>query len=119
MSEHHSGHGGDSPLAKLMITVSGASGSEHESEPPGVNTVSLRAGHEPDKFDIRPILYVPLLVVIVLAMAYAMVSGVFFNIKDPAKTDKGNPEVVELNAKPLNERGPRISSSDPNAAVKQ
>jgi hypothetical protein len=118
MSEHHSDDA-ETPLAKLLITVTGAGGSEHENDPPGVQAINIKAGHEPDQFDVKPILYVPLLVVIVLVVAYVLTTGIFFNIKDPKPNPNADPEMVKQLQQPSNERFVRVSSTDPDAPVKQ
>lgn len=109
----------DDPLVQLMVSMTGASAPEHETEPPGASADAVRAGHEPDRFSIRGILYVPGFVVLTLIVAYILVSGVFFNIKDPAPSPSANPLAMERNHGPINERFARISSSDPAATVKQ
>ena len=111
---NHPEHQGDSPLVRLMVSMSGASGAEHETEPPGASPTSLQAGHEPDRFDVRGILYVPLFVVITVGIAYLLVSGIFsaFVHKDDPKNAR-NPHGADQNTAPINERVGRISSTTP------
>jgi hypothetical protein len=110
---------GDSPLTQLIVSMSGASGAEHETEPPGVGTESVRAGHEPDKFEVKGILLVPAFVVVTLILAYLLVSGIFFSINESPGAVNDNPQVARQNLdadgnlRPLNERFARISSTDP------
>lgn len=110
---HHTGTG-DSPLTQLMVSMSGASPPEHETEPPGASPVSLRAGHEPDRFNVRGILYVPLFVVVVVGVAYVLVTSLFaaFVKKDDPKL-AANPFGARMNEADLNVRLGRISSTDP------
>jgi len=113
---HKTGPAGDSPLVQLMVSMSGASGAEHETEPPGASPVSLQAGHEPDRFSVRGILYVPLFVVIVVGIAYVLVSSMFagFVKKDDPKTAK-NPYGAQRNEAPIAERFGAISYTKPKA----
>jgi hypothetical protein len=109
---------GHSPLAQMAVSMTGAGGSEHETEPPGAAADSVRAGHEPDKFDVRGILYVPGVVVITLILAYLLVTGLFSyamskKASDEARAKQQNPQVVELTQQPINERFARISSTEP------
>lgn len=113
---NHPEHQGDSPLVQLMVSMSGASGAEHETEPPGASPTSLQAGHEPDRFDVRGILYVPLFVVVVVGIAYVLVTSVFSGFvhkDDPTKAK--NPYGAEQNQAAINERVGRISSTSPKA----
>jgi hypothetical protein len=78
-------------------------------------------GYEPDKFSIKPILAVPIAVIVTGVIAFTFTWFIFANLFDPKIN---NPEVVfpdaaERNAAPLNERFARISSSDPKAEFQQ
>src|SRR3954451_673583 len=95
---HHTGHAADSPLTQLMVSMSGASGAEHETEPPGASPVSLQAGHEPDRFNVRGILYVPLFVVVVVGIAYVVVTSMFAGfVKKADPKNAGNPFGAQAN----------------------
>lgn len=109
----------EDPLVQLMVSMTGAVAPEHETEPPGANADAIRAGHEADRFDVRGILYVPAFVVAVLAVAYLLVSGLFFNLTKRAPDPAANPIAAEMNSANINDRFGRISSSEPNAEVKQ
>ncbi|OWK36197.1 hypothetical protein [Fimbriiglobus ruber] len=118
----HSEMKSDKPLVQLMVSMSGASAPEHETEPPGASATSVKAGHEPDQFQVKGILYVPAFVVIVLVVTYLIVSTTFFGILDankPQPTNNPDSPVVKLNQEPIDKRFERISSSDPHAEVKQ
>jgi hypothetical protein len=109
------GHG---PITQMAVSMTGAGGSEHETEPPGAAADSVRAGHEPDKFEVRGILYVPAVVVIVLILAYLLVTGLFSyamskRSADEARAKQENPQVVELTQPPHNDRVGRTSSTEP------
>ena len=67
----------DNPLTAMLISLSGSGGPAHETGPPGANELSVRAGHEPDRFQVRSILYVPAAVVVVLVLAYLLVTWLF------------------------------------------
>ena len=116
--EHH----GENPIVQLMVSMSGAGGSEHESEPPGASPVSFKAGHEPDQFQVKGILYVPIFVVIVLIVTYVVVSGTFFKlleVEKPLVRPGAYEKTVQENEEFVDKRFGRISSSDPNAPVKE
>ncbi len=70
------GHGND-PVAQLWMAVSGASVGGHHEEVPGVDAKSAKVGHEPDKFDARTIVYVPVVVAVTLVVTYLLVQGAF------------------------------------------
>ena len=113
---HHTGPAGDSPLTQLMVSMSGASPPEHETEPPGASPDSLRAGHEPDRFNVRGILYVPLFVVVVVGIAYVLVSSVFAGFvkkDDPGKAK--NEHGAKQNQADISDRFGRISYTKPKA----
>jgi hypothetical protein len=75
--DHGHAHGEDQPMAKLWMAMSGASAGGHHEEIPGVNPTSAKVGHEPDKFDARTIVYVPIAVAITLVFTYLLVQGAF------------------------------------------
>jgi hypothetical protein len=104
----------DSPLVQMMVSMSGASAPEHETEPPGADPVAFRAGHEPDRFQVKGILYVPIFVTVVVLIAFGLTSAIFFGlIRQPSTKPVGNPQGAALNQAPINERFARISSTDP------
>jgi hypothetical protein len=104
----------DSPLVQMMVSMSGASAPEHETEPPGANPVSFRAGHEPDKFQVKGILYVPLFVTTVIVLSFILISAIFFGlVQQPSTRPVNSPQAAELNNAPINERFARISSTEP------
>ena len=91
----------DTPLTAMLISLSGASGAEHETIPPGADRLSVRAGHEPDRFQVRSILYVPMAVVVVLVLAYILVTWLFSEVMNnkavaDARARESNPQAVEL-----------------------
>ena len=120
MSEHKPDRKADSPLAKVIVSMSGASASDHESEPPGANAKSVKAGHEPDQFEAKGILYVPLFVVVTVLTSFAIVTTIFFSIygKNPGDA-VANPIASKSSNSSINERFAAISSSDPKAEVHQ
>ncbi len=116
------GHGhGDGPMAQLWMAMSGASAGGHHEEVPGVNAQSAKVGHEPDKFDARTIVYVPIVVAITLVVTYLLVQGAFLFVNgkesrqeaevktdstDKATQDRVNEE-NKTKLKPWNERSGR------------
>lgn len=72
------GHGhNEGPMAQLWMAMSGASAGGHHEEVPGVDPKATKVGHEPDKFDARTIVYVPIVVAITLVVTYLIVQGAF------------------------------------------
>ncbi len=106
-------HQPDSPLVKLMVSMSGASGGSHESEPPGADAVALKAGHEADKFGAKAIVLVPVFVAITLALTYVIVTITFNAINVRPAADQPDSELVKLNDAPINDRFARTSSTEP------
>ena len=99
----HGGHGHDDPMHNLWMAMTGASMGHHE-EVPGVSQEASAVGHEPDRFDARTIIGVPIVVAITLVITYLIVQGAFafVNSKTPAQRDL--PE--------FNERANRIGTTD-------
>ena len=88
-------------------------GGPHETEPPGADAVSYRAGHEPDRFQVKGILYVPLFVTAIVLIAFGLVSAIFFAmVQQPSSRPVKSPQAAELNQAPLAERFGRISSTE-------
>ncbi|MEZ6143786.1 MAG: hypothetical protein R3B84_24740 [Zavarzinella sp.] len=76
--------------------------------------------YEPDKFDSKPILAVPIVVIITGIIGFAITSILFANVFGPDPLEPAqNQMAAERNSAPLNDRMERISSTDPNATVKQ
>lgn len=98
----------------MAVAMAGAGADEHETSPPGVDERSVKAGHEPDWFGVRAILYVPALVAITLVCAYVLVTTIFsFIVNGTRPGDGKNPPVEAINNAPINERFARISSTNP------
>ena len=112
--QNRSGAKEETPLAKMVVSMVGAGADEHETTPPGVNELSVKAGHEPDAFGARAILYVPAIVALTLVLAYVLVTTIFsliVNVQQPG--ENANAQVIAENKAPINERFARISSTDP------
>lgn len=73
---HDHGHG-PTPMGNLWMAMTGASAGGHHEEVPGVNPTAAKVGHEPDQFNARTIVYVPILVAITLVLTYLIVQGAF------------------------------------------
>jgi hypothetical protein len=97
-----------------------SAGIGHEQEKPGAEQDSIRAGHEPDWFDARGVIFVPILVLIAAAATYGFVT-LMFNYFDPGTPLKegAHPVAAAQNARHFNERVVDISSQDPDAPVRQ
>lgn len=97
-----------------------SAGIGHDQEKPGAEPESVRAGHEPDWFDARGVVFIPILVVIAAVLTYGVVT-LLFAVFDPGKADDrgANPMAKAENDKPFNERVTRISSQDENAKHRQ
>ncbi len=96
------GHGHDAgPMAQLWMAMSGASAGGHHEEVPGVAAASAKVGHEPDQFDARTIVYVPVVVAIALVVTYLLVQGAFLfvngkesRMETEATTSSTDPDVI-------------------------
>ena len=107
-------------LNAVFASMSGMGADEHGTAPPGVTSQSLQAGHEPDRFNARAILYVPLMVVITVVFAFTIITTLFLTIVRKAEPNGStDPQAAAITSLPLNERFARISSTDPAAAVAQ
>lgn len=105
----------ETPATSAHPDLSGSGDPHDETGPPGVDLLSVRAGHEPDRFQVGPILYVPALTALALLLAYLVVTGIFQVVNIPPTRDVpgGNAQVVQLNEAPINERFARTSSDQP------
>lgn len=74
----------------------------------GVNPASLRAGHEPDTFYVKPILSIPLAVVVTFVIAFAVAAAVYAYFATNRPDPLENPMAAERGKVPLNERLTRI-----------
>ena len=72
----------------------------------GVDPAALRAGHEPDVFAVKPVLSIPLAVLVSFVIAFAVATGTFFYFRGVAeKPDPlADPLAVERSETPLNDR---------------
>lgn len=111
----------DHTLGELYTSMTGA-GHGHDEQPVGPPpTPVVDVGHEPDEFNARPILTVPVFIAFVMVAAFGIATGMFVYFRGETAGNDGNanPVAAERNAKVLDERFARISSSDPKAEVKQ
>jgi hypothetical protein len=107
--------------AVVEAATGGPPPGHHHEEKPGVHEDSLRAGHEPDKYDARGIVMVPVLVVAVTAVTYAIITATFSYIR-PGETviDPNGQPLAAANAKMgYNERAAAIDSTVLTAPVYQ
>ena len=110
----------DNTLNAVFASMSGMGADEHGTQPPGAAARSVQAGHEPDRFNARAILYVPLLVVLTAAFAFATITTLFLTVVRKAEPNANtDPQAAAIGQLPQNERFARISSTDPAAAVAQ
>jgi hypothetical protein len=109
--------------ATIYEAVTGATSasSHHHEDAPGTNPDSLKAGHEPDRFDAKGIIMVPFLVVGTAFVAYVIVSVLFgqFEFGAPDKSNIQSPAAAEAAAKTFNERVVAIDSTNPHAKVSE
>ena len=77
----------------------------------GVDPVALKLGHEPDLFQVKPILAIPFAVVVTFVIGFAVAAGVFAYVMAKGReTDpRAHPEGLARGNAPLNERLARIS----------
>lgn len=125
------GHDDGKHIAKLWMALSGASAHEYHDEMPGVDVKATKVGHEPDQFNAKTIIYVPIAVAITLVITYLIVQGAFafVNGKEAAqatelKTESTDPAEIarirkenETRVKEWNDRSTRIRNwtADPVA----
>jgi len=110
---------GSSAFAEAIVSMSGASLDPHDIQPPGADKQSIQAGHEADRFRVRTVLYVPILLVVSALLAFVIVTVLFNSLVQKPDRDGANLAANATAGKPLNARFAQISSTDPNAAVKQ
>jgi|GEM_PF-2510649 len=92
----------------------------HDHGPPGADLGAIQQGHENDRFGIRPILRVPLLVVLALIFTYVLVTTLIGFAYNPDRvTQDNNVQLANRNREPTNQRFSQISSTDVNARIKQ
>jgi len=110
----------DNALNAVFVAMSGMGADEHGTLPPGARVESVQAGHEPDRFNAKTILYVPLLVALVALVGFGVITTMFLTIVRKAEPN-GNtdPQAAAIGQLPINERFARISSTDPKAAIPQ
>lgn len=107
--------------ARVYEAMTGASAPpgphDHDVDKPGTNPEALTAGHEADRFDARGIVMVPVIVVIMAAFAFVVVTALFgtFDFGKLDTTQVQSPQAAEQATKPYNERVATISSTDPHA----
>ncbi len=108
MSDTHGGHGGHGPnpdpMQNLWMAMTGASAGHHHEEVPGVSQEATNVGHEPDRFDARTIIGVPIVVAITLVVTYLIVQGAFAFVNSKTPRQETLPE--------FNERADRIGTTD-------
>lgn len=94
------------------------SGSHGEFKPLGP---THEFSYEPDKFAVKTIMAVPVVIIFTATVAFLTTWILFASLFDPRIPGElpDSKEAAERNAQPLNERFGRISSTDPNAEVKQ
>jgi hypothetical protein len=77
--------------------------------PPGLPSPEVIArGYEPDEYDARSVLSVPLLVILFFVLAFGTVTIIFAFIAYPKGDPRAHPTAVVRNKAPLNERLDRI-----------
>ncbi len=75
----------------------------------GVNPQAVRAGHEPGAFAVRPIMSIPLAVVVAFVIAFTVAAGVFAYFMGSIRDNPlAHPEAISRGDAPLNERLERI-----------
>ncbi len=110
----------DNALNVVFASMSGMGADEHGTLPPGAAAKSVQAGHEPDRFNARAILYVPLLVVLTALFAFGTITTLFLTMVRKAEPNANtDPQAAAITSLPINERFARISSTDPAAAIAQ
>lgn len=116
---------GGARWARIYEAMTGASAPpdphDHDIDKPGAKQESVTAGHEPDRFDAKGIIFVPILVVITAGIAYIIVTTLFstfeFGKLDTDKNVVQNQQAADAAEKPINDRLATISSTNPHAPV--
>lgn len=91
----------------------------------GVDPAALRAGHEPDVFAVKPILSIPLAVVVTFLIAIPLAAAVFFIVYKPegqrSEDPFAHPEARARNEAPLDERLARLdrAGADSNTQYRE
>ena len=82
----------------------------------GASAESIKAGHEPDAFAVKPIMSIPIAVVATFVVAFAVAAGVFaFFAKEMHYTSPlAHPEGVARGSAPLMDRLERIDRAGSN-----
>ena len=105
--------------ATLYEAVTGATSatSHHHEDAPGTNVESVKAGHEPDRFDAKGIILVPFGVIGTAFVAYVIVSVLFgqLDFGAPDRSNVQNQQAADAGDKTFNERMATIDSTDPHA----
>lgn len=93
-----------------MSTTNPPSGA-HDEGGGGVDPAALKLGHEPDLFQVKPILSIPFAVLVTFLIAFSVAAGVFVFVMAKGKeTDpRAHPAGLARGEAPLNERLARIS----------
>ncbi|QEL15368.1 hypothetical protein [Limnoglobus roseus] len=113
--------------ARIYEAMTGASAPpsshDHDVDTPGAKPESVTAGHEPDRFDAKGIIFVPILVIITAGIAYVIVTTLFsqfeFGKLDTSKGVVQNQQAADEAAKFYNDRIATISSTNPGAEFKE
>ncbi len=96
------GGDGADPKKVVIVSMTGASHSDHDTDIPGAEKNSVRAGHEPDRFQVKSILAVPVLLTVVVLVAFGIVTAVFLGLYTrfvPTPAGGSNPQGLELNTR--------------------
>lgn len=99
------------------VTGATSSTSQHDVDVPGTNAESVKAGHEPDRFDAKGIILVPFGVIGTAFVAYVIVSILFgqLDFGAPDRSNVQSQQAADAGDKPYNERIATIDSTDPHA----
>lgn len=101
-------------LGDLYTAMTGA-GHGHDEQPIGPPQASvLNVGHEPDAFNVKPILNVPLFITIVMVATFISVGSIFYYFGGFSRAKENS-----VSGDAFNQTVTRISSTDPDAAIKQ
>jgi len=105
----------------MRTTKPGASGGHHEEAPTGASPEAIKAGHEPDAFAVKPIMSIPIAVVLTFVVAFAVAAGVFAYFMNQAARPNplAHPDGVARGSVPLTQRLERIDRAGSNANTKR
>jgi len=97
-------------------STGGYGGGHGEEAPLGASADAIKAGHEPDAFTVKPIMSIPIAVVVTFVVAFSVAAGVFAFMMNRASytSPQAHPDGVARGSAKLTERLERIDRAGSN-----